>query len=187
MLIILSGGVEFSGSIISDLWTYIKKKEKTIINGREYAYVPYEREVKLPVYEEVLREGKRVRVKTKREVSLREILVHRDDEGITSILTSIRTKPAREVAGWLFARWGQENFFKYMIKEYALDHLCSYGVEKLDPSMYQPPTLFPDGRKPEILKRGYVQRSDLGMKLIVCWYTTCLLEAFVGRPFAFQR
>jgi transposase len=114
------------------------REEKTVINGREYAFAPYEREVQLPVYEEVVRNGKRVRVKTERTVSLREILIRRDEQEITSVLTSIRRKPATEVAGWLFARWGQENFLKYMINEYALDHLCSYGVETLDASLDHP-------------------------------------------------
>lgn len=31
----------------------------------------------------------------------------------------------------MFASWCQENFFKYMLERYSLDHLVDYGVEPL--------------------------------------------------------
>jgi hypothetical protein len=34
----------------------------------------------------------------------------------------------------MFARWRQENFFKYLREEYALDALVDYGVEPADPT-----------------------------------------------------
>jgi hypothetical protein len=33
----------------------------------------------------------------------------------------------------MFSRWRQENFFRYMRHEFALDHLCTYEVEPADP------------------------------------------------------
>ncbi len=36
---------------------------------------------------------------------------------------------AAEVAWWMFHRWSQENWFKYMRAEYALDVLVDYSVE----------------------------------------------------------
>jgi hypothetical protein len=36
------------------------------------------------------------------------------------------------VAPKLFNRWKQENFFKYMIADYSLDHLAEYGTETID-------------------------------------------------------
>ena len=33
----------------------------------------------------------------------------------------------------MFARWRQENFFRYMRQEYNLDHLCTYATEAADP------------------------------------------------------
>jgi len=35
------------------------------------------------------------------------------------------------VAGGLFARWCQENFFQYMGRHYGLDKLVEYGTEPL--------------------------------------------------------
>ena len=47
----------------------------------------------------------------------------------TPIITSRRDLSAAEVAYRMFERWRQENFFKYLREEYALDALVDYGVE----------------------------------------------------------
>jgi hypothetical protein len=46
----------------------------------------------------------------------------------TPILTSRRDLPAAQVAYRMFDRWRQENFFKYLREEYALDALADYSV-----------------------------------------------------------
>jgi len=52
----------------------------------------------------------------------------------TQILTTLEEDvPAIEVAVRMFDRWRQENFFKYMPEEYALDALVDYGIEPDDP------------------------------------------------------
>lgn len=38
----------------------------------------------------------------------------------------------------MFGRWGQENFFKYLRQEYALDALVDYGTEPADASRSVP-------------------------------------------------
>ena len=35
----------------------------------------------------------------------------------------------------MFNRWTQENFFKYMMANYNLDHIIEYGTESLDPEL----------------------------------------------------
>lgn len=52
----------------------------------------------------------------------------------TPILTSRRDLPAVEVAFRMFERWRQENFFKYLREEYALDALLDYAVVPDDPN-----------------------------------------------------
>jgi len=47
----------------------------------------------------------------------------------TPIITSRRDLCATEVAYRMFERWRQENFFKYLREEYALDALVDYAVE----------------------------------------------------------
>lgn len=51
----------------------------------------------------------------------------------TSIATSRRDLSAVEVAYRMFARWRQENFFKYMREEFLLDALVDYQIEPDDP------------------------------------------------------
>ena len=110
------------------------KKEKTVINGKEYQYAPYVREVSLNVYE---KKGTQNR-KTGRTVALREIIIQRQDGGQTAILTSRRDLAPELVATLLFNRWSQENYFKYMLAEYNLDHLCVYGSENLSAAIDHP-------------------------------------------------
>ena len=56
----------------------------------------------------------------------------------TPILTSRRDLAAVEVAFRMFERWRQENFFKYLREEYALDALVDYHVEPDDPARAVP-------------------------------------------------
>lgn len=54
------------------------------------------------------------------------------DSHQTPIITSRRDLSACEVAYRMFERWRQENFFKYLREEYALDALVDYGTEAAD-------------------------------------------------------
>ena len=49
----------------------------------------------------------------------------------TSLLTTNFRAPMATLAGSLFARWSQENFFRYMREHYGLDHLIEYGTEPI--------------------------------------------------------
>jgi DNA-binding CsgD family transcriptional regulator len=61
-----------------------------------------------------------------------------DDSHQTPVVTSRRDWRAIEVAYRMFERWRQENFFKYLAEEYALDVLVEYGVEPDDPEREVP-------------------------------------------------
>jgi len=50
----------------------------------------------------------------------------------TALITTHPTLPTHIVAPVLFNRWLQENYFKYMLADYSLDHLVQYGVESID-------------------------------------------------------
>lgn len=56
----------------------------------------------------------------------------------TPVVTSRRDLPAVEIAYRMFERWRQENFFKYLREEYALDALSDYAVEPDDPTREVP-------------------------------------------------
>jgi hypothetical protein len=49
----------------------------------------------------------------------------------TSILTTNFQAPMSTLAVSLFARWSQENFFRYMREHYSLDRLIEYGTEPI--------------------------------------------------------
>jgi hypothetical protein len=62
---------------------------------------------------------------------LREIRKLTDSGHQTSILTTNFPAPMTTLAVSLFARWSQENFFRYMREHYGLDHLIEYGTEPI--------------------------------------------------------
>ena len=60
---------------------------------------------------------------------LREIRKLTDTGHQTSILTTNFQAPMTTLAVSLFARWSQENFFRYMREHFGLDRLIEYGTE----------------------------------------------------------
>lgn len=69
---------------------------------------------------------------------LRQITVLRDDGRQTVIVTNRTDLTAVEVVRRLFRRWRQENYFKYMDAEFALDALVEYGVEDVAAAATRP-------------------------------------------------
>src|SRR5947207_7953835 len=64
----------------------------------------------------------------KGKLRLRQVTRRMDNGHQTPILTSRRDLPAAQVAYRMFDRWRQENFFKYLREEYALDALAEYAT-----------------------------------------------------------
>jgi hypothetical protein len=62
----------------------------------------------------------------------REIRKISDSNHQTAIITTNPTMELAKVAVRMFARWLQENFFKYMMADYSLDHIYQYGVEEIE-------------------------------------------------------
>jgi len=87
-----------------------------VVGGERVEYRLAERQVTLPG-------GLRVR----------EIRRLTDDGHQTAVITTHEKLPRLAVAQRMFSRWRQENFFRYMRHEFALDHLCTYAVEPADP------------------------------------------------------
>jgi hypothetical protein len=72
------------------------------------------------------------------KLRLRQVTRLSEDGHQTPILTSRRDLAAIEVAYRMFERWRQENFFKYLRDEFALDALAEYAVEAADPAREVP-------------------------------------------------
>jgi hypothetical protein len=73
-------------------------------------------------------------IRLRNRLRLRQVTRLGDDgHHQTPIVTSRRDLTAIELAYRMFARWRQENFFKYLREEYALDALLTPDVEAADP------------------------------------------------------
>jgi prepilin-type processing-associated H-X9-DG protein len=86
------------------------------IDGRQVAYMLADQGIRL----------------LKGRLRLRQVTRLMDNGHQTPIITSRRDLAAVEVAFRMFERWRQENFFKYLREEYALDALLEHAVEKDD-------------------------------------------------------
>lgn len=67
------------------------------------------------------------------ELWFREIRKLSDSGHQTSIMTTHPGLSMQNAASKMFSRWTQENFFKYMIKEFDFDRMIEYGTEEINP------------------------------------------------------
>jgi len=74
----------------------------------------------------------------KGKLRLRQVTRLMDNGHQTPILTSRRDLAGARVAYHMFERWRQENFFKYLRQEFALDALAQYAVQPDDPTREVP-------------------------------------------------
>lgn len=94
------------------------QERRAVLDGRDVAYNLADQNVLL----------------LNRKLRLRQVTRLSEDGHQTPILTSRRDLPAVEIAFRMFERWRQENFFKYLREEYALDALVDYGVVPDNPT-----------------------------------------------------
>ncbi len=86
------------------------------VDGRKVTYCLAERSVKLS-----------------NGLAVREVRRLSDDGHQTAVITTCRRLSTFQVARRMFSRWRQENYFRYMRHEFAIDHLCTNAVEAADP------------------------------------------------------
>jgi len=91
------------------------------VNGRKWTYLLAER-----------------LVSAAKGFRMREVRRLCDDGHQTAVVTTRRDLPIESVALRMFSRWQQENFFRYMRHEFALDHLPTMQVEPADPERSVP-------------------------------------------------
>ena len=115
-----------------DILTYRKGKSRRVprrlfvehtatFDGREVKYLLADQGIRL----------------LKGALRLRQVTRLSDDHQ-TPIVTSRRDLSTLEVAYRMFERWRQENFFKYLREEYALDALIDHRTEPADPTREVP-------------------------------------------------
>src|SRR5258705_4581543 len=123
------------------------EEHRSVIEGREVEYMLADQGVLLL--------GGKLRLRQVTRLS-------EDGKHQTPILTSRRDLSAVEVAYRMFERWRQQNFFKYLREDYALDALVDYSVVPDDASRDVPnPALAAiDGK----LREARAQLSQLQAK-----------------------
>jgi hypothetical protein len=98
------------------------------------------------------------RVSLANGLRVREVRRLSGDGHQTAVITTRVDLPLLEVAHRMFSRWRQENFFRYMRHEFALDHLCTYDVEPADPKRLVPhPQRRPLERQLRMARAGLAQ------------------------------
>jgi len=65
-------------------------------------------------------------------ITIREIRKKTDTGHQTSLVTTNKKLDKLIIAHYMFARWSQENFFKYMSENYDIDKLFLYAIEQID-------------------------------------------------------
>lgn len=65
-------------------------------------------------------------------VELREVRRLTKTGHQTSVITTNYKMSTALIALYMFSRWTQENFFRYMRQEYDIDKIMQYGVDELD-------------------------------------------------------
>jgi len=68
-------------------------------------------------------------VRIRKSFWMREVRRLCEDGHQTSVMTTRQDLDIESIAKRMFSRWNQENFFRYMREEYALDHLVTNDVE----------------------------------------------------------
>ncbi len=89
-------------------------------------------------------------------LKLRQVTRLNGDTHQTQIVTSRFDLGAVEIAFRMFERWRQENYFKYMREEFALDALADYQIEPDDPTR-----TVPNPKKREIAKKIKAVRQEI--------------------------
>lgn len=69
---------------------------------------------------------------TLNDVALREIRKKSSDSHQTSVVTTNWKLSTEMIALYMFSRWSQENFFRYMRQDYDFDRMIQYAVDQID-------------------------------------------------------
>ena len=111
-------------------------------------------------------EGRRVRmqlaedqVRVSRSGPWRRIVVRTKDGHQTPILTSLTHPAPAKIACLIFARWRQENFFKYSKEHHGLDRLLGYAWAEADGTQ-----LVPNPERKQVERELQSKRQELAQR-----------------------
>jgi hypothetical protein len=131
-------------TIVFDREAYSPVFFKSLWDGHRIAVITYRKNVKDKWPEEVFADFRAevdqntVEMKLAERpvvlngVEMREIRSLSEDGHQSSVITTNRKLSLTMVAVYMFARWAQENFFRYLRQDYDFDRLLQYAVGQLD-------------------------------------------------------
>ncbi len=94
----------------------------------------------------------------------REIRKLCDDGHQVAIITNHPSLSTEEIAGRMFSRWSQENFFRYVVGNFDLDKVIEYGTQEVNPERSIPN---PDYQRiSSQLKKAREKKSRLEAKIM---------------------
>ena len=92
-------------------------------------------------------------------IKLREIRKLSSSSKQTAMYTTNYIKSTEELAGRMFSRWSQENYFKYMTADYDIDHIIEYAYSEVDGSIKVVNPLYREKTKILEKTRSKLQRA----------------------------
>lgn len=101
----------------TDPWPESEFEEYLVPMGLGY-------EVKMALSERGILLGKKIMV--------REIRKLTKSGHQTSVISTDYISDQTQIAGYMFSRWSQENFFKYMMQHFEIDRIIGYKMEGVD-------------------------------------------------------
>jgi transposase len=144
-----------------------------VITYRKGNYDPWPQECFIEVESDV--RGKAVKyllgqrsVKVGKNFWMRDVRRLCDDGHQTSVMTTRQDLDFEQIARRMFSRWNQENFFRYMREEYALDHLVTNEVEQADVERLVPNPEKKEKKKAIVKLKGQLEKlkKDYGDKAL---------------------
>jgi hypothetical protein len=129
----------YSPELFEELW----ERRIAVINYHRYPKTDWpeeefgEEEVELAGgVRSKLRLAERESLLGRKKVKVREIRKLAPDGKQVSIVSTHYGPQSRRVLTLLFARWSQENYFRYMRQHYGLDALVEHGTEQMPDTAY---------------------------------------------------
>jgi hypothetical protein len=153
----------YSPELFEELW----ERRIAVINYHRYPKTDWPEE-EFREEEMELAGGVRVKLKLaeresllgRQKVKVREVRKLAEGGRQISIVSTHYGPEARRLAALLFARWSQENYFRYMRQHFGLDALVEYGTEAMPDTAF---TVNPARRKLEAevkQKRAQLKRNQ---------------------------
>jgi len=124
----------YSPEFFKDMW---KEHRISCYTYKKYVKEDWSEE-EFKEHEVKLKTGKILRMKLAEKkimlkgIEVREIRKLTEIGHQTSIITTDFIPEITVIAANMFARWSQENFFKYMREHFGIDRLIEYGVEEIN-------------------------------------------------------